>query len=146
MKGKTLSLLLILPGLIPALCMGQNKESKKIFVSMGASQVNITPEQRVIMSGYDARKTPSTGVHDSLFASALFFSGEQSKALVVTADLIGFPNAFVDTVKKMISQRTKLSADNIMIIAVHNHGGPAIHTYESQLPEANEDYIRKLKE
>jgi hypothetical protein len=33
-----------------------------------------------------------------------------------------------------------------MIIATHDHGGPAIHTYETQLPQANEDYIQNLKE
>ena len=146
MKSRKLFLLaVILPGLVPGLSKGQNSKHDNAFIRMGVSQVNITPEQPVIMSGYDARKTPSTGVHDSLFASALFFSGEQKKALLITADLIGFPTSFVDTVKKMISQKTKLSADNIMIIAVHNHGGPAIHTYENQLPEANEDYIKNLR-
>jgi hypothetical protein len=84
-------------------------------------------------------------VHDSLFASALFFSGEQ-KALLISADMIGFPFAFVDTLKKMISAKTELSTNNIMIVATHNHGGPAIHTYEAELPQANENYIQTLKE
>jgi hypothetical protein len=33
-----------------------------------------------------------------------------------------------------------------MITAVHNHGGPAVKTYEVDLPPANEDYIKTLKE
>src|SRR5437762_6554986 len=108
MKSRKFFLLvMILPGLVPGLSKGQNSEHDNAFIRMGVSQVNITPERPVIMSGYDARKTPSTGVHDSLFASALFFSGEQRKALVITADLIGFPASFVDTVKKMISQKNK---------------------------------------
>ena len=116
------------------------------YVTMGASEVNITPQEPVMMSGYDARRTPSTGVHDSLFASALFFSARDRSALIITADLIGFPTRFVDTLKEVISARTKISRDNILLIAAHNHGGPAIHTYEAQLPEANERYIRNLKE
>jgi neutral ceramidase len=138
--------MMILFGFIPGLSMGQNSVNRKDFIRLGVSQVNITPEQPVIMSGYDARKTPSTGVHDSIFASALFFSGEQNKALLISADLIGFPTVFVDSMKKMISDKTGLSANNIMIIATHNHGGPAIHTYEDELPQANEDYIKNLKE
>jgi hypothetical protein len=138
-------LILIFYGLLPSALIAQNSSSNKNFVKLGVSQVNITPDQPVIMSGYDARKTPSTGVHDSLFASALFFSGKEN-ALLISADMIGFPFAFVDTIKKMISAKTGLPVDHIMLIATHDHGGPAIHTYEDQLPRANEDYIQTLKE
>ena len=126
--------------------MFAQNSSNKNFVKLSVSQINITPDQPVIMSGYDARKTPSTGVHDSLFASALFFSGEQNKALLISADMIGFPFAFVDMVKKMISAKTGMDTNNIMLIATHNHGGPAIHAYEDSLPQGNEDYIQTLKE
>jgi hypothetical protein len=139
------SVIIILSGLMPTSLIAQ-KSSNKNFVKLGVSQINITPDQPVIMSGYDARKTPSTGVHDSIFASALFFSDKQNKALLISADMIGFPFAFIDTVKKMISTKTGLSADNIMLIATHDHGGPAIHTYEDNLPQTNEDYIQILKE
>jgi len=131
--------------LLPIVSKAQNANDKG-FARLGASQINITPNQPVIMSGYDARKTPSTGVHDSLFASALFFSGERNKALLISADLIGFPSSLVDTLKKSISLKTGLLSNNIMIIATHNHGGPAIHTYEDKLPQANEDYINDLKQ
>src|SRR5215471_14026582 len=120
MKNKTFFSVMIVLMFIPALSKEQ--------VTLGASQINITPEEPVMMSGYDARTTPSTGVHDSLFASALFFSSPQNKALLITADVIGFPHAFVDTVKQMISAKTGIAASNIMIIALHNHGGPAVHT------------------
>src|SRR5690242_3591854 len=147
MKRKIFSsVIIILSGFIHTSLIAQNSPRNKNFVKLGVSQINITPDQPVIMSGYDARKTPSTGVHDSLFASALFFSGEQNKALLISADMIGFPFAFIDTVKKMISAKTGLSSDNIMLIATHDHGGPAIHTYEDNLPQTNEDYIQTLKE
>ena len=124
----------------------QHPVENKNLVLLGTSQINITPEQPVIMSGYDSRKTPSVGIHDSLFATALFFSGEREKALLISADMIGFPHALVDSLKMDINIKTRLPADRIMIIATHNHGGPAIHTYETILPEANEEYIRTLKE
>src|SRR5262249_48819679 len=120
--------------LAPQLLPGQNPANNKSFARLGVSQINITPDQPVIMSGYDARKSPSTNIHDSLFASALYFVVDQNKALLITADLIGFPTLFVDTLKKMITEKTKVPSDNIMIIAEHNHGGPAIHAYEDKLP------------
>jgi hypothetical protein len=147
MQGKIRTLLLV--ALIagkPAAGICQTSNPNQGFAKMGVSQVNITPDQPVIMSGYDARKTPSTGIHDSIFASALYFSTQQNKALVITADLIGFPTLFVDTLKKSIAARTKMAPEDILIIAEHNHGGPAIHVYEGSLPRANEEYIASLRE
>ncbi|PWT70158.1 MAG: hypothetical protein C5B59_21155 [Bacteroidetes bacterium] len=137
--------IIILFGFMPELLIAQNS-SRTNLVTLGVSQINITPDQPVIMSGYDARKTPSTGVHDSLWASALFFSSGQNKALLISADMIGFPFAFVDTAKSMISAKTGLPSDHIMLIATHDHGGPAIHAYERELPPANENYIQTLRE
>ena len=131
---------------LPYLSKGQNSTTSEELTRLGVSQVNITPEQPVMMSGYDARKTPSTGVHDSLFASALFFSGKQNKALIISADLIGFSSSVIDSIKKRIYQKTGLPADNVMIIATHNHGGPAIYTYEDKLSQANEEYVKSLYE
>jgi len=146
MKNKINIGLIILVCFFPGLSIGQKASNNTTSITLGISQVNITPEQPVMMSGYDARKTPSTGIHDSLFASALFFTGEQNKALLITADVIGFPHTFIDSIKKTISERTGIFADNIMIAALHNQGGPGIHAYEDTLPEANEDYIKSLKE
>ena len=144
MKRYLLSkLITIVAFLIPLLLVAQDQNKN---VKLGVSQINITPDYPVIMSGYDARKTPSTGIHDSLYASALFFSGDQNKALLISADMIGFPLAFVDTIKNMISLKTGIPVEHILLIATHNHGGPAIHTYEDKLPESNEVYIQTLKE
>jgi hypothetical protein len=132
--------------LIPYLSKEQSSTASEDIIRLGVSQVNITPEQPVMMSGYDARKTPSTGVHDSIFASALFFSGKQNKALIISADLIGFSSAVIDSIKKKIYQKTGLPGDKLMIIATHNHGGPAVYAYEDELPTANEEYVKSLYE
>jgi neutral ceramidase len=138
--------LIILIGFLPGLSSGQNSQSEKDNVRLGVSQINITPGVPVLMSGYDARKTPFTGVHDSLYASALYFTRQNIKALIITSDLIGFSFKFVDDVKQRISAKAGIPVDNIMITAVHNHGGPAVSTYEDSLSSANEKYIGILKE
>ncbi len=114
--------------------------------TLGVSRVNITPDKPVLMSGYGARKTPSVGVHDELFASALRFSCGGTSALLITADLIGFSHAFVDDVKGKITAKTGIPPENIMMTAVHNHGGPVVKTYEDSVPGPNEDYIIALKD
>jgi len=128
------------------LTFAQNTGNDKKLFKMGASQIDITPETPILMSGYAARTTPFTGVHDELYASALYFSGEKTKILLITADVIGFSNIFIDDTKKMISSKTGIPPENIMISAVHNHGGPVTRTYENDTVKAIGDYIKVLQE
>jgi neutral ceramidase len=127
-------------------CNGQDKSSEMAPLLMGVSQVNITPEVPIPMSGYDARKTPFTGIHDSLFASALYFKSSKLSLLLITADLIGYNKQFIDETRKMISARTGIIPEHIMITAVHNHGGPVTKTYEKDVPETVDNYVKELQE
>jgi neutral ceramidase len=143
---KKVAISIFLMSFLPLFSFSQIESKVNTIVRMGVSQINITPEVPITMSGYDARKAPFTGIHDELYASALYFSGEKNKALIITTDLIGFNSELVDEIKKMISSEIDIPSENIMLTAVHNHGGPAIKTYEDKLPAANEEYIRILKE
>lgn len=138
--------LIMMISFVPGLLSGQTIKDENASVKLGVSQINITPEIPVLMSGYDARQTPSTGIHDELYASALYFAGDNTNVLLITTDLIGFSAGLTDDIKKMISLKIGIPPENIMISAVHNHGGPAIKTYEDKVSDANEDYIKALKE
>jgi neutral ceramidase len=125
---------------------GQDNPGERTTVKMGVSQVNITPDVPIPMSGYGSRKDPFTGVHDELFASALYFRSPETDLLLITSDLIGFNMQFVDETRKMISARIGIPPENIMITAVHNHGGPVTKTYEEDVPEEVENYVKGLQE
>jgi hypothetical protein len=129
-----------------AISYGQDKGVEIAAVKMGVSQVNITPDVPVPMSGYAARETPFTGVHDQLFASALYFKSSETSLLMITADLIGYSSKFIDETRKLISDRIGISPENIMITAVHNHGGPVTRTYEKDVPETVDNYLKSLQE
>jgi len=129
-----------------AISHGQSKAAEITALQMGASQVNITPDIPIPMSGYDARETPFTGIHDQLFASALFFKSTGTSLLLITADLIGYNSQFIDETRKMISARIGISPENIMITAVHNHGAPVTKAYEKDVPETVENYLKGLQE
>jgi neutral ceramidase len=147
MKTKiAIRFIIILILFIPGLSFGQDTVKEEPEVRLGVSQVKITPEQPVLMSGYDARKTPSTGIHDDLYASALFFSDEKTRILLISTDLIGFKSDLADDIRNIISSKTGIPPGNIVISAVHNHGGPSVKTYEKNVPDANEAYIKFLKE
>ncbi|KPK82657.1 MAG: hypothetical protein AMS27_14400 [Bacteroides sp. SM23_62_1] len=125
---------------------GQDKPGQTTPVQMGVSRVNITPDVPIPMSGYGSRATPFTGVHDDLFASALYFRSPETSMLLITADLIGYPMQFVDKTRKIISEKIGTPPENIMISAVHNHGGPVTRTYEKDVPEGVDDYLKILQE
>ena len=129
-----------------ALSLGQDKPGEILPVQMGVSEVNITPDVPIPMSGYSARKTPFTGVHDQLFASALYFRSSEISVLLITADLIGYNKQFLDETRELISARIGIPSENIMITAVHNHGGPVVKTYEKDVPETVEKYLKDLQE
>lgn len=138
------SIMLIL--LLPSVLFSQNKATEKSIIKMGVSQVNITPPAPTVMSGYAARTAPSTGVHDSLYATSLYFAGEKIKALIITVDLIGFTSAFTDELKVDISKASGVSPENIMITAVHSHGAPSPRPTDSDTANTVPAYVRFLKE
>lgn len=128
------------------ICYGQGMSGEMLPVEMGAAKVNITPSVPVPMSGYGGRNDPYTGIHDELFATALYFKNTESSLLMITADLIGYTAQFIDETREMISSRINIAPENIMITAVHNHGGPVTKTYEKDVPETVENYIKELQE
>jgi neutral ceramidase len=125
---------------------GQKNTAEKSEYRMGVSTINITPIEPVLMSGYAKRITPSTGIHDSIYASALYFTGNNTRTLIITSDLIGFTAQLVDELKSIINTRTGIPNENILITAVHNHGGPSPRTYESNVPGSTFRYVDTLKQ
>jgi|WetSurMetagenome_2_1015567.scaffolds.fasta_scaffold65634_2 hypothetical protein len=145
-KTLTFSCIIMVILLLPFKATSQNKTSDKSVIKMGVSQVNITNPAPTVMAGYAARTTPSTGVHDSLYASCLFFTGEKIKAMIISVDLIGFTSAFVDELKTEISKATGVEPANLMIVAVHNHGAPSPRATDSDATNTVPAYVKFLKE
>jgi len=129
-----------------SLTSAQEDPGSKTKVQMGAAKVNITPDIPIPMSGYASRDKPFTGVHDSLYATALCFKSPENSLLLITADVIGYNRPFIDETRELISDRTGIVPENILITAVHNHGGPVTKAYERDVPETVENYVKELQE
>ena len=125
---------------------GQDALDEISQVRMGAAKVIITPEHPVPMSGYASRTEPYTGVHDQLFATALYFRSSENSLLLITADVIGYSRQFIEETREKIFARIGIAPENIMITAVHNHGGPVTKAYEQDVPESVEIYVKDLQE
>ncbi len=101
-------------------------------MKIGFSKIIITPDlskrdKPLQLAGYAPRKL-CTGVHDDLFARAVYFEGQEKELtthiLMIVCDIVSIDNTFSDLIKKYISQKIPISPENIMISATHTHSGP----------------------
>ena len=86
------------------------------MMKAGAAVIDITPPPGLAMSGFAARRLPAKGAHDTLTARAVVIGD----TAVVVADVIGIDAKM----SARIRQRCVLPAGNVVVAALHNHGGP----------------------
>lgn len=93
----------------------------------GIAAIDITPSVPVQMAGYAARTKPYERVNDHLFAKALALQDAQGhRAVLVTADLIGFTARVGEPICKRIADRTSLKREDILLTAIHTHSAPTL--------------------
>jgi len=100
----------------------------------GAAEVEITPEPGVWLTGYASRLQPAAGVHDPLFARALFLESDGSRAALAVADLIGLDDELVGRIREGVSRRVDLHPSHIMLAATHTHSGPSVRCLHRMAP------------
>lgn len=117
---------------------------------IGVATVKITPERPVPMAGYAARTKPFEQVEADIYAKALAFEdAEGHRAVLVTADLIGFTAAVADGICTRIAETTGLKREQVLLNAAHSHAGPALGvTPKSDDAESlrTVEYTRKLQD
>jgi hypothetical protein len=96
-------------------------------IRAGAAKVKITPEHPGWMTGYGNRNHIADGVKTDLWVRALALEDAAGKRLVlVTADILGFPPDLSRSIRREAVSRFGLEAADLMLVASHTHGGPAI--------------------
>src|SRR5262249_49550835 len=69
---------------------------------------------------------PSIGVHLDLYAKAIVFDDGDSRAAIVTTDLIGLEQSTIAAMRDEVARWTDIPAANVLINASHSHGGPTV--------------------
>jgi hypothetical protein len=111
----------------------------------GSAIINITPNLPVKMAGYGGRTELSTGVHDSLYARAVFFQQGSGKLVLVSTDLLGFYNQTYDSIAATVCQKFKLQPEELFLSSIHTHSAPALNLDEGAGHANNIEYTRKLE-
>jgi neutral ceramidase len=110
----------------------------------GTARIDITPDKPVTMSGYDARKGFSTGVHDPLSVRVLAFEAGDRRLVLISADLIGFYGGTADDMREALLREFRLQPSELFLAGIHTHAGPTL-TISQGGPANNLEYTQKLK-
>ncbi|MBM3787078.1 MAG: hypothetical protein FJW30_22200 [Acidobacteria bacterium] len=93
----------------------------------GIGRVEITPEKPIFLSGYAARKKPSEGVKQKIWAKAVAFQDKSGNRVVfVGTDLIGFSRSLSDRIGAETEKKFGLRRANLLLNSSHTHSGPAV--------------------
>ena len=97
----------------------------------GFARVEVTPPIGTSMTGFGGRDRDHgcDGVHDPLYARALYLSHADEQALVIGFDLLFFSRDEVDRFKGAIGRRVDLTPRQILLNTSHTHTGPKVGTW-----------------
>jgi len=91
----------------------------------GAATADITPRDwQGLMDGYGARRTPSQGVHDPLFARALVLDDGEKACAIAGCDLLGMHSSIAAEVRRRAHESLGIDPDAVLVAATHSHAGP----------------------
>ncbi|MCA9179306.1 MAG: hypothetical protein KDB14_32835 [Planctomycetales bacterium] len=95
----------------------------KSNLQAGVAKVEITPEKvaGLIAAGH---RREVNGVRDPLRAGVLVLTDGETKAAIVTLDLLGAYDVVVERVRQVVEQETSVPAAHVLVAASHNHSGP----------------------
>ncbi|MHB9031255.1 MAG: neutral/alkaline non-lysosomal ceramidase N-terminal domain-containing protein, partial [Candidatus Latescibacterota bacterium] len=103
--------------------------------------------------GFAERDHCAEGIHDRLKATAIALSDGSSRAVIISLDILDFPDSLVDTIWRKVQTHYHLDPRQILINSSHTHAGPMtwprIRPKDCPNPEhyvPDERYIRILIE
>ncbi len=109
-----MSLLGILSG-----CRGE-----RLLMSYSSADISTTEDEHVVLAGFAARNGLSDGIHQHLYTHCLVLSDGTQKVCIISNDLMEISPSIADTIRTMISEKSGLAMDNILMHNIHTHSAP----------------------
>ncbi len=119
---------------------------------IGLAREKITPQKPIRMAGYASRTDLSQSVSSDLWAKAIAFADDGGgRAVLITADTLGFPAEVVESICARIGEKTGVERSAILINASHTHAGPLLIARDGYSVSAEErqvidEYRRQFEE
>jgi neutral ceramidase len=96
----------------------------------GVARVDMTPplSMKATLGGYGERMNkPAVGVHDRVFAKALWLTDGTRRFVLVTADVLGLPPAIKPAVMARLAD-TDLKSEQVMLLPSHSHASIEVNS------------------
>lgn len=100
---------------------GQFPVESNLCAGVGKTEITPAETDGVVVAGH--RRTVH-GVRDPLRAGVLLLDDGETKAAIVTLDVVAAWDDMVKLAREKIEELTSIPAANIMVAASHNHSGP----------------------
>jgi hypothetical protein len=94
------------------------------MLKAGTAKRDVSPTKSMFLWGYPHVARMSTGIHDPLFATALYLDDGQRRTLAVAVDVLYVDKPLADESRRRIQERIAVSPEHVMISATHTHSGP----------------------
>jgi hypothetical protein len=88
----------------------------------------ITPTLPVYLAGYGDRKSPAAAVHEDLEALLLLLDDGETRACLVTCDLLALSRDFSDPIREAVALAIGTTPDRVLTSCTHVHSGPSTLT------------------
>ncbi len=120
---------------------------------LGTAKVEITPKHPIPLAGFASRGGACfNGIAHPLYARIFWFrhrseNGEETSALLVSADLLWWGSERIPLLKQRIQERWSMNEDAILFHGTHTHSGPQTSDrFADLLGKHDSAYIEHLEE
>ena len=97
----------------------------------GAGKQSIVPPFAMHMGGFGDRLDSFTGVHDEIYARALFLDDGVTQVMIIGSGLMALDEELTAITREKINTATGIPAENILISCTHNHSAPSYYQYDT---------------
>lgn len=98
------------------------------LLRVGVGKIDVTPDFPVLLSGYAARKAPTDGVAQPLYARALAIGTSREDACVLVAlDNTAIPASLTEAVGDALRIKAGLGRERFVLSCTHTHCAPCLH-------------------
>jgi len=114
---------------------------------VGLAQAKITPEEPIWLAGYGGRDRPSEGVLHDLWIKVLALeSADGQRAVVLTSDLLGFPQKMYERICAELKARCNLEPAQVMLTASHTHSAPVLRDALYDIYPLDDDQTARIEQ
>ncbi len=127
MRNSVMFVMGLIMGLVlPGLEAGANQATEKPW-SIGYAEADITPApKQVQMSGFGRERYANGTLAPLLTQAVALRDSNGHTALLIAADILDFDRVMVDVIRRAITRKHAIPAENILLAASHTHWGPAV--------------------